>query len=272
LEPVEVRYILQQSAIDLGSAGKDKQYGYGLLNVYEAVRMAQQYPDTPNMDPVLHPRNTEEPYTKRALFSGTGLTGTGVSGHASFTLVNIGGDGNITIQSIEKIEKTPGDADWLTIDPSGSVDSEAPLTVDLYVTSAGIEDGRTHTATLEILWSSNIGSSGSEFFYVLYNSEGFIEDYADLGDVYVVAIDNDTGAIAFYDITDAEQNFEYLIQNITPGSYFVGASTDSNNNGRIFEPGIDVYGFYPSDSFIQVFDFKRGDTLNDINFTISNTH
>jgi subtilisin family serine protease len=40
LTPPDIRQILQTTAIDLGDPGKDNQYGYGLVNVSNAVRVA----------------------------------------------------------------------------------------------------------------------------------------------------------------------------------------------------------------------------------------
>ena len=38
----EVREILTDSADDLGDPGKDKEYGYGLLNIERAVESAKE--------------------------------------------------------------------------------------------------------------------------------------------------------------------------------------------------------------------------------------
>jgi serine protease len=263
LTSAELRTILQQSAVDLGQTGRDPEYGYGLLNVYEAVRRAQAYPDAPVLDPVLLPRFDQEPFSRRAQLSGTDPAG-------GFTLANIGGAGTISIDPIAVIPGVP----WLTVTPEvtlpAAVHEGDPLQVELQVHSGGIEDGQTRTATLEIPWSSD-ERSGSEFFYVLYNSAGFFSDYADLGEVYVVAIDYETDLIAKQDITDAGRGFEYRITEMEPGYYYVGASTNLDGDNWIFEPGEEVFGFYPSNAFIQVFDFREGDVLTGIDFPISNT-
>jgi serine protease len=254
----ELRSGLQSTAIDLGSSGKDIFYGYGMLNAYEAVALAKGIFD---LDPVLFPKSSQAPYAKRLR-----LTGTDPSG--SFTLENIGDTGDTII--IDGLDVVPGSAsNWVTVTTDKQLPASLPLQVNVLVDSSGIEDGYTRSATVELTWNSS-PLEGSEFTYVQYNSAGFNDDPSSVGDVYVVAIDYITDTIAHLDVTTVQSGLGYLMEDVEPGTYYVGASTDNDADGWIFDAG-EVFGFYPNVLQIEVFSFQEGDTKSGMNFPISRT-
>jgi len=46
----EIKEIIYQTAYDLGSPGEDNDYGWGMVDAYEAVLLTNQHPDTPVID------------------------------------------------------------------------------------------------------------------------------------------------------------------------------------------------------------------------------
>ncbi len=44
LKPSEIKHILESTAVDLGTAGKDNDFGSGRINAYEAVFFKQVLP------------------------------------------------------------------------------------------------------------------------------------------------------------------------------------------------------------------------------------
>ena len=69
------------------------------------------------------------------------------------------------------------------------------------------------------------------------------------------------------DITDYIRSYEYTISGLKAGKYIVGASTDRDEDGYLFEPE-DIYGFYNNGKAIEL---KAGQHLTNINFQVNGT-
>ncbi len=245
-----VRQALTNSAIDLGTAGKDDYYGYGLLNTYAAVMNALVSPPPPK--PVLFP------FPKTLKFQGPSPAA------QKITLKNIVDATAISVTSITK----KGGASWLSFSPSSGSADNTGMVVTVSVNTAGVADGRTHTERLDISWNDG-ANPYTEYAYVLYNSSGFTGPTADVGNVYVVAIDyyDTSDEVKYYVVTNIDQSFAYSLAGFPTGTYVIGASTDRDNDGYIFEID-DAYGFYPEILNVKPISYHEGDKITGIDFEL----
>ncbi|MBN2322740.1 MAG: S8 family serine peptidase [Spirochaetes bacterium] len=226
LGPSDVRNILSSTAIDLGQPGTDIYYGHGLVNAYAAVKSALG--ETQN--PVLYP-------FPRAIK----LEGTNPSG--SFLLKNIGGEGTITVDGIAEANDPEGLVSSIDPDgtPSFNVDAGG-VEVNVTLSTAGLDDGKTHYARLEI----GYGASRTEYVYVLYNKNGITSFYEneDVGYVFVVAVDPASYQTVAQDVTSYNEGYSYTVGGLSAGDYLIIAGTDRDSDLEICDPG-EACGFYP---------------------------
>jgi hypothetical protein len=224
--PAEITAVLEQSAIDLGVSGFDTEYGHGLVNAYAAVQDAAGAQRNPDLFPfpALMKLSGENP-------------------EDTFVLKNITGSSTISGITIEKENLSP----WLSIIPdSGTANPELSVTVridtDTYPSlKQPDENGIFETYEEMLIINSGVGT---EYVYVMYRYDGFPQNGSeDIGIVYVVAIDMPTGQLVSADTVTYRDFYQYTLRNLSTGLYFVGASTDRNNNGLLFEPE-DAYGYY----------------------------
>jgi serine protease len=247
LTAAQIKSIIENNAIDLGSSGRDDYYGHGLINAYASVHDALNTP-IGSQDPVLFSR------PKLFKLQGTNPTDT-------FTLENIGNtSSDISITGISK----KNNASWITVNPTtGSVGSG--LDVSINIDSSSIADGNTYTEMLTVEAESGVAD---EQVYVMYNVNGFpLEGLFDIGTLYVVAIDFDSESIAGVVATSYNNQYIYTIQNLSTGSYIIGASTDRDGDGVIFEAN-DAIGFYMSNSQIVAVEVTSGRVKENINFQV----
>jgi serine protease len=234
ISPQTVKSYLTDSAINIGNPD---YYGSGLVNAYAAASKALGQPN-PQL-PVLFPF----PKTVKL----TGMTSSG-----SFVLKNIGKVTPITITSIESIYGTKDLISNIT-PQSGEIGTDG-LSVQVTLDTAGLRDGRTYSARIDITdLDENL-----EYVYALYKY---------IGDVYVVALDASSHEIVQIALTSYEEDFQYLLDNLPQGEYIIGASTDRDENGIIFEFG-EVYGFFQSVSNQVSIRLISGVSLEGVNFQI----
>jgi len=223
--PAEIKAVLEQSAIDLGAP---TEYGNGLVNAYAAVQDAagSEYPRSPDLFP----------FPALLKLEGENPEGT-------VALKNIAGSSTISNITIEKENLSP----WLSFSPdSGTANPELSVSVRIdtdtypYLTQPdenGIFENYEEMLTIN-------SDAGKEYVYVMYRYEGFPHNGTeDIGIVYVIALDAITGQLVSADTVTYRDFYQYTLQNLSTGVYFVGASTDRNNNGLLFEPE-DTYGYY----------------------------
>jgi len=244
LTAAQIKTIIENNAIDLGSPGRDDFYGRGLINAYASVHAAA----LTTQGPVL--------FSRPKLFK---LQGQNPS--TAFTLENIGDTSNITITGIDEKNNAP----WLSASPPSGTVTGSGLEVTININSSSIADGSTYIEMLTIEAQSGVAD---EHVYVMYNVNGFpLEGLFDIGALYVVAIDFDTGKIAAVNATTFSTQYNYAIQNLPSGTYIIGASTDHDDDGEIFESD-DAYGFYMSSTQVVVVEVTAGLAEENINFQV----
>ncbi len=205
---------------DLGAAGRDDQFGHGLVNAYTAVAAAQTTPT---------PVPAELVVTPNGLNFGTQGT------NATLSLVN-GGGGSLSVTSVSD------DAAWLSVgaasDPGTGlgtrtvVVSRTALAVGTYTGSVTLVS-TANTVTIPVIMQVSAGSTP-----------------ADAGFHYVLLLDPQTGDTAYFTSLSASNGaYPFSIPGVAAGSYVVVAGSDYNNDFVICDAG-EACGAYPTlDSF-----------------------
>ena len=241
LSAAQIRAIIEDNAIDLGSAGRDDYYGHGLINAYASVHAAAGT----TQGPVLFP------YPKLFKLQGQDPSDT-------FTLENIGNTSDITIDIVN-------DAPWLTVTPPSGTVTSSGRTVTIDIDSTSIENGSTYIEMLTIVAEAGVAD---EYVYVMYNVNGFpTVGLIDIGPLYVVAIDLEANEIVDGVVTTFNDLYLYDLRGLPSGSYIIGASTNRDGDNYLFESN-DVYGFYISLDQIVPVEVSSGMVIEDINFEV----
>lgn len=232
LTPAQIEQILKETADDLGTFGKDDEYGYGLINAFRAVGYGILL-----TTPILHTQPAFLYLTPADL-------------NKPISILNIGG-GSLIINSVTPIEKFGGN--WL----STSVDkSVAPATVTATVNSSGLSS-RVYGATIFITTSE-----GTEKIPVIFDNR----ITPDLGTVVVRLIDSQ-GNLITQTTTSKAQGYSYQFINLTPGSYYVEAGTDKDGSGDPDNWG-EFIGNFPLLGSASLITVEAGKTASGIDFSL----
>jgi serine protease len=206
-----------QMTTDLGTAGRDDRYGYGLIDAHKAVVAAQG-----GISPV--------PATLVASPSGLNFSTLGTA--AVLTVVN-GGGGSLTV------DPPTDDANWLTITPDAIDPVDGTGTYLASVSRTGLAEG-VYTATITLTSSANT----VQIPVIMQVST--LTQNADAGYHYVLLIDQATGAVKYQTGVAASNGvYQYAIAGVAPGTYELLAGSDANNDGTICVSG-EACGGYTS--------------------------
>ena len=190
---------------DLGSSGRDNEYGYGLINALRAVQVARSVggggarPTEPLI--ALSPSHLSFGFVEDTLRS---------------RVENIG-FGDLTVQS------TNTDSAWL------SATYNAPQVV-VSVDRFGLNDG---TYLGEVQVTSNGGTSNLSVSMQV--SGEAIED--DVGTVYVLILDAQNRQTRGWGSTSVRTGYTFQLPVVDGGEYFVTAGTDRDGDGFICDAG-----------------------------------
>jgi serine protease len=191
---------------DLGAAGRDDLYGYGLIDAYKAVVAAGGTPAGATLVA-----------TPAALNFGTYTTS------LSLALENGGG-------GVLSIDAPTDDAAWLTV-TAGTVDANGIGRYTVQVGRNGLAAG-TYTATIHVTSSAN----ALDIPVVMQVSNATFS--ADAGYQYTLLLDVATGAtLRQVEGNPTNGRYPYSFGNLDPGSYQVVSGTDLNNDQNICDPG-----------------------------------
>ena len=236
LTPAQVKEVLRLSAIDLGAAGKDVYFGYGLVNPCGAVLSAKGV----------------SPAGTGSLKISSDSVDFGTLG-SSHTVLVTGGCGGTPVTGITAGKMTGDGKNWLAASLTGSL---TPTQVALKVDRTGLPAGDySGSVTLN-------SSAGSRVIQVkmrvaaatlagegdgIDSLRGEIEDFLsgttgykntiDIGEIILLLVDSKTGEPKYYTKTDLTANYRFLFGGIAPGSYHVLAGVDGNKDGKICVSG-----------------------------------
>lgn len=262
----QVKQALATSAVDLGTPGRDKYYGYGLVNAASALIKARDIAGSPTSLP-----GTLQLSSDNVDFGTLGNT---------HTVVISGGVGTVTGITASKHVDNGGSA-WLGASlTSGSTPSQMTFTIN----REGLAPG-DYTATVTVNSSAGskpiaikmkVGtastSGGSEIDNLRKEIEDFLsgggtgfKNEVDLGEVIILLIDSNTGNAAYYTKTDFTANYNFQFGGINPGQYYLLAGVDENLDGTICKEGESEACFaYPSFANPEVIEVTATTKKNDL--------
>lgn len=238
LTVAQMKQALSASAVDLGTPGRDKYYGYGLVNACGALVKGREIAGSPsalagslklsseNVD--FGPMGT----THTVVISGgcgsvSGITATkhvdaGPSSWLGATLTSGTTPSQMTF-TINREGLPPGDyTATVTVNSSAG---NLPIAIKMKVGTASTSGG-TETGNLRQEIEDFLAGGGSGF-----------KNEVDLGEVVILLIEANSGTAQYYTKTDFTANYNFQFGGIGPGSYYVLAGVDENLDGNICVTG-----------------------------------
>jgi serine protease len=207
---------------DLGSPGRDNNFGYGLINAQKAVTAAA---NVGNPAPPPPPAAVLQ-VSPSSLNLGVALTS------AQFTASNAGG-GTLDITNIAN-----DSSGWLTVVPA-SVDANGLGSYNVTVDRAGLLDG-TYNATISVT-----SSAGTQTLSVIMQVNR-VATSDNAGFHYIELLDMETMQLFDRVISRGVNGiYEYTFTGVPLGMYHVRAGSDLDKDGVLCEVG-DACGAFPT--------------------------
>jgi serine protease len=230
LTVTEARNALKDTAIDLGTAARDDQFGYGLVNPLSALSAVTGA--APVGPPAVALSNQSVDF--------------GPLGASTKILIFNAGSGTCSGLAVSE------DAGWLTPSLSGTT---APAQLTLQVNRSGLTTGPysgTVTVTSScgsqmIAVAMTVGSTdiaGEESDTLRDEIDDFLSPGAnctqpDVGEVICLLIDANSGDPKYFTRTDKSACYRFQFGGIAPASYLVLCGIDENLDGQICADGED---------------------------------
>ena len=199
---------------DWGAPGRDDEFGHGLIDANQAVRVAR----------AIRGGNDNPPDRPALAVSPTSLNFGATADALRVRLSNVG-SGELAVSAVET------DAPWLSV----SYDEWPTLVVR--VNRSGLAD-RTYVGHVAIR------SDGGDLTVPVVMQVQRQVVAADVGTVYVLALDPDTYETVDQAATDVRGGYAFDTPKLPGGSYVVAAGTDRDNDGYICDPG-EACGIWP---------------------------
>lgn len=196
---------------DIGTPGRDNQFGHGLIDAYKAVSWAlAQSGGGGAPQPVL--------------VVGPSSLNFGTSGTAALLSALNGGDGALAIASVSD------DATWLAV-AEQSVNGDKLGSYAVTVDRSGLADG-IYTATITFISDQNTVT------VPVILQKASMPVAANAGYLYILLVDPVSGdAVYQAEATAVNGRYGYRFADIARGDYQIFAGTDSNNDGYICDAG-----------------------------------
>ncbi|MFT5462904.1 MAG: subtilisin family serine protease [Planctomycetota bacterium] len=248
LSPDQVEMILESTATDLGSAGKDNLYGNGLINAYQAVLQAQGGAPT---DPVLG-------------LSTTSLSFPSGVQDLSVQISNLGG-GQLQVTNV--VASTSSGGAWLsaTAVASSTSNSTDTSSIAVSVNRAVLADG-VYTGSVRV--DSNAIGTSSETILV---SLVVAPDAPPNVEVFVLVVEFDllgNPSTVAQAIVNPATGLDYSFRGLPEGSYLVVAGTDADDDDLICDDGETYCGIYPNLDDPVLVDVEEGEVLRALDFVL----
>lgn len=265
-----VKQKLQSSALDLGTAGKDDQFGWGMVNPCGAVMAAKNITPTG--------ASTLQVSSESVDFGSFG---------DSHTVLVTSGCGGSPITGITMTKTTSTGGNWLNPFMSAST---TPAKLVVSVNRTGLAPGTyqgtvtvsSTRGTASISVSLTVGNTsltgGEETDNLRQQIEDFLsnpaggsadesdfENETDIGEVIVLLVDATTNQVKYFTRTDFSANYRFQFGGITAGRYYVLAGIDENQDGKICVQGEDEGCFafpnYTNPELVEVTDTSHRNDL-----------
>jgi serine protease len=231
LTPAQLKEMLRLSATDLGTAGKDVYYGYGLVNPCGAVLAAKGISPT---DPA-------------SLKLSSGSVDFGTLG-GSTTILVTSGCGGAAATGVTAAKSTASGGNWLEATLSGAT---TPAQLTLKVNRSGLEAGdytgsvtvnsaagnRTIQVTMRV--GSTTVAGGDEGDTLREEIEDFLsgttgfKNTVNIGEVQLLLVNAESGEAVARTNTDLTGNYRFQFVNVRPGKYYILGGVDENGDGTI---------------------------------------
>ncbi|HEX5137070.1 MAG TPA: S8 family serine peptidase, partial [Planctomycetota bacterium] len=248
LTPAEVEQILKSTAVDLGAAGVDAEYGYGLIDAYAAVSAAQAAgAPPPPMPPALSLS------TASLVFDRNEVT-------KQIRISNVGG-GTLNVDPPAVI--LPDGESWLdaTLVAGTSPASDASaidVAVDRTDLADGVYFGRVYIES----------NGGAQLIQVLMRVQAVPPPPPSV-EIIVRAINAADGTVAKEVVVNpAALDLSFRLDGLVAGDYIVQAGTDVDGDGQFCELD-DLCGAYPSVNYPIVIPLKDGEERGPVRFTVA---
>ena len=251
MTPDDFDTALRSGAIteDLGTAGRDDNFGHGLINALDAVLYAQE---------VI--ANGGTPPANPFLAISPGSLNFNTAGINATLSVNNAGTGALTVGTI-----TNDSGGWLTVTPT-SVDTDGLGSYAVSVNRNGLDDN-TYTATI------TVPSTNNNVTIPVIMQVTTVATFNDVGIQYILIFDPVTEVVV--DLVVAQPfngSYSFAFPLIAPGNYQIFAGTDLDDDGFICDSG-EACGFYPDSGSPDQNTFAVTDTdVLDIGFISSFTN
>jgi serine protease len=222
LTPADFNSLLAQGLLtdDLGVAGRDNSFGFGLVNAYKAVLAAEALSSGEDIADV------------PVVAVNTGTLNFGLVASVRSLEVSNGGTGLLEVLSV-----TASDP-WLSV-AAASVDPQGVGRYDVMADRSLLEPG---TYSGQVVIESN---AGQRVIQVILQE---LSDSASTGDAglhYVLLINAETDEVEQEDVVSAvDGQYHYRFENVPAGQYEILAGGDADNDFFICDAG-EACGAYP---------------------------
>ncbi len=244
LTPNELDSMLSNGALtnDMGDPGRDDIYGYGMIDALKAVEAAKNAAGSP-------PPTTVTASPTRYNFGAASQTTT-------ITLASQGA----TPPSITSFNSS---AQWLSV-TAGTVNADGMGEYNLTVDRSGLVDA-TYTATVDFGLSDGNRISVSVTMQVQTQSTG---GTGNAGFLYLVLFDTSLNNQKQLNLSPTDGKYQYQLNDIAAGDYYIIAGSDVDNDGKICEVG-ESCGAYPLRNEVDIVTVNRNYSGLDFNATIN---
>jgi len=209
-----VRAILASTAVDLGPPGRDAEFGFGLVDAGEAVRLAASAVTPP---PVVDVQPTRMVFESHVT--------------AGRILVRNAGGGALAIQSVTV--DTRGTGNWLVASLTGTT---APATIALSVHRGGLPLGRFQ-ADVTVVTSAGTRT-------VLVEADNF--PITNVGPIEVALVSATNSATLATTTTDFARGYRYELRGSVPDdAYYIVASADRDGDSKPWTRVDEFLGVWP---------------------------
>ena len=236
---------------DLGSPGRDDQYGYGLINAAKAISTALLLANGQGSNP------------GPVITSSTSTLNFGaLQNNLNLTLQNVG-TGDPVITSVSASEP------WVEVTTPGTSDGLGEYQITINRT--GLSDG-AYQATVTFT------SDANDIVLTLIMQVTSLNFAADAGLFYVILVDDDgVTALPAVLVNATQGEYPFTVNNVPAGEYRLFAGSDADDDAKLCDAG-EACGAYPTldaPAFIAVnsnlnnLDFESGFRVNLSTSTLS---
>ncbi len=245
LTPAQLEQIMTSTAVDLGTAGKDKIYGHGLINAYAAVLNAQG--GVGSGTPVLGLSTTTVSLTVSTTSS-------------DVTVTNIG-DPAVQLTVNDPVASTNSGGNWLSATRVASASTSTDTAkIQIVADPTGLAVGN-YTGQVDV--TSNGGNQTIAVALTVSNPANNPNV-----DIYVLLVRLSDFNTIDQDIVNPTLDLDYALGKVNPNDYLLVAGSDDDNDGFIGGDLDQYFGAWPTLNEIDVLVLKDGTNKKNTDFSV----